>query len=96
MGAFRPHPFIMAIYTYQRLVDSGNWAMPQSDEVGHSSSLPELRDSLEDWRETVESMDDPNLCSLMVWKGRLEDVADQYPDFILKSGPRGGIVKELC
>jgi hypothetical protein len=86
----------MAIYTFQRLIDSGNWAPPQSDEVSHSSSLPGLRNSLENWRETVERMDDPSLCSLMVWKGKLEDVTDQYPDFILKAGPRGGIIKELC
>jgi hypothetical protein len=86
----------MAIYTFQRLIDSGNWAAPQSNDVSYSSSLPGLRDSLEDWRETVERMDDPSLCSLMVWKGRVEDVVDQYPDFILRSGPRGGIIKELC
>jgi hypothetical protein len=86
----------MAIYTFQYLVDSGSWAMPQSDEVSYSSSLSELRNSLEDWRETVGRMEDPSLCSLMVWKGKLEDVTDQYPDFILKSGPRGGIIKESC
>ena len=86
----------MAVYTFQCLVDSGSWAMPPSDDVSYSSSLPGLRDSLEDWRETVGRMDDPSLCFLMVWKGRLEDVTDQYPDFILKPGPRGGIIKELC
>jgi hypothetical protein len=83
-------------YTYQRLADSGNWAHPEPTDVRHASSLDWLRDSLEGWADTVGRYDDPQAASLMVWCGDLEDVTDQYPDFMLTVGPRGGIRREPC
>jgi len=83
-------------YTYQRLADSGNWALPRSDRLSHASSLYWLRNRLESWADTVGRWDDPQCASLMVWIGDYDDVTDLYPDFELKVGPRGGIRKELC
>ena len=81
-------------YTYQRLADSGNWAYPQGDDVDHASSMDDLRSSLDSWADTVGRYDEPQCASLMVWRGDIDDVTDQYPDFELKVGPRGGIRRE--
>ena len=82
------------LYTFQKLADSGNWAMPQPDDVSRATSLDQLRSELEDWADTVGRMNDPNLASIMVWRGRLDTVQDRYPDFVLRLGPRGGMVRE--
>jgi hypothetical protein len=84
------------LYTFQLLADSGSWAMPEPDSVSHATSLDQLRSELEDWADTVGRLDDPSLASVMVWRGRLDTVQDQYPDFVLRLGPRGGIVWEPC
>lgn len=83
-------------YTYQRLADSGNWAQPQPDDVSHASSVADLHWALDTWADTVERYDDRQAASLMVWVGDLDDVTDQYPDFVLAIGPRGGIRREAC
>ena len=47
----------MANYSLQKQAESGNWALPQSDEVTHCSSVADLRWHLEDWAETVGYFD---------------------------------------
>lgn len=84
------------LYTFQRLADSGNWAQPQPDDVEHCASLDALRWELNSWADTVDRYDERQAASLMVWVGCLDDVTDQYPDFELKLGPRGGIRREPC
>jgi hypothetical protein len=86
----------MANYTLQKHAESENWAPPQSDDVTYCSSVADLRWHLEDWAEIVGLFDVPSVASIMVWKGTLEDVTDQYPDFIMRIGPRGGVIKETC
>lgn len=83
-------------YTYQEISESGNWSMPQPEDVHHASSKKELRRALEGWADQNERYNDRRDASLMVWKGTHEDVTDLYPDFVLKVGPRGGAIFELC
>jgi hypothetical protein len=84
-------------YTYQETSESGSFSNPAGSDVSHASSLPQLRRALERWQDSHGQVgSDEKDASLMVWKGELDDVTDVYPDFVLKSGVRGGMVKESC
>ena len=86
----------MANYTYQQHAESGNWAHPEPGDVAHASSLDQLYSALEGWADTVGRYDDERCASIMVWRGLHDDVTDLYPDFTLRLGPRGGVVREAC
>lgn len=79
-------------YTLQLHADSGNWASPQADDVRHACNRKGVADWLADWAETVGRYDNARCASALVWRGHLDDVADQYPDYLLTIGPRGGII----
>jgi hypothetical protein len=83
-------------YTVQSFADSGNWADPQGNEVRHYSNKREVNNDLGYWADVVEHHDDRRAAFLMVWCGEFEDVTDQYPDFKVTIGPRGGINWEPC
>jgi hypothetical protein len=84
-------------YTYQTISESGSFSAPWGDDVEHASSVRELRRALEHWQDSHNRVgSDEQDASLMVWKSELDDVTDIYPEFILKGGPRGGVVKESC
>jgi hypothetical protein len=86
----------MANYTYQQHAESGSWAHPQGDDVRHASSLDQLNGALIDWADTVGLYDDEHCASIMVWRGVHDNITDLHPDFILRLGPRGGVLRELC
>ena len=83
-------------YTYQEISDSGNFAMPQPDDVSHATSKRELRLALERWADTNERYNDRKDASLMVWKGHHDDVTDLCPDFEIRVGPRDGAIFSPC
>ena len=85
------------IYTVQTHANSGSWATPdgtQSLRIVHSRR--EANDVLLDWADTVGRYSDERDAFAFVWKGELDDVTDQYPDFELVFGPRMGIVWNPC
>jgi hypothetical protein len=82
-------------YTYQETSESGSFSQPWGNDVSHASSIKELRHALERWQDSHNRVgSDERDASLVVWKGTLEDVTDVYPEFILKPGPRGGMIRE--
>lgn len=84
-------------YTYQEISESGSFGHPMGDDVNHASNLRELSRALEHWQDAHDRVgSDPQLASLMVWKGTLDDVTDIYPEFELKPGPRGGVIRSNC
>lgn len=85
------------IYTLQTISESGSFAAPEGTDVRHASSLADLRWHLDNWSDEHGRVGaDESNASLLVWKGRLDDVTDLYPDFIVRLGPRGGLVRESC
>lgn len=79
-------------YTYQAISTSGSFALPKPTDVDYADSIADLRRSLELWVDDganvgVDSADQ----SLVVWIGTFDDVTDQYPNFELWLGPRGGL-----
>ena len=87
----------MALYTVQTMSESGSFAPPSPTSVYHVTSLADLDWVLEGWEgEHGEVGSDSADASLMVWRGRLNDVQDVYPDFICRRGKRGGLVREAC
>lgn len=88
---------IMASYTAQQCSESGSFAPPQADEVHHASSLAGLDWLLDSWEDEHDKVgSDSADATLMVWRGRLDNVQDLYPDFICRRGKRGGLVREAC
>ena len=85
-------------YTYQENSESCSFASPEGSDVGHATSLPGLRRALERWQDSHERVgSDEKDASLLVWKkAHHDDVTDMYPDFILRPGPRGGVIFETC
>jgi hypothetical protein len=81
-------------YTFQEHTDSGCFSSPSGEQVYHAKSKAELRTSLELWRDEVSKY--AGEAYLVVWKGRYKDITDIYPEFILKLGRKGGIIKEPC
>ena len=83
------------MYTFQQLSDSGSFGYPEGTEVHYASSLQGLRFRLADWAAVHERIgSDSREAVIRVWKGRVPDVTDVYPDFDLRYGPRGGIRRE--
>jgi hypothetical protein len=84
-------------YTVQLVSESGSFAAPYGDDVEHCNSLKELDALLDYWEGQHDRVgSDSTAASLLVWKGKLEDVTDAYPDFEVKRGKRGGLVKSPC
>ena len=87
----------MANYTFQTCSESGSFAAPSPTSVAHAANLADLDWHLDNWEDQHDRFGaDSADASLMVWRGRLDTVQDQYPDFICRRGPRGGMVRELC
>ena len=81
-------------YTYQKLSESGSFAHPEGGDVGRAETKAELRLVLEDWAYWHRRVGaDERQAVLRVWIGVLHDVTDQYPDFDMVYGPRGGVVE---
>ena len=52
---------------------------------------------LTDWSEEHPRMGSGERdAHALVWKGTLDDVTDQYPDYQLRFGPRMGIQWDRC
>lgn len=83
-------------YTYQEISESGNWAMPQPTDVHHVRGKRELRNALERWADTNDRYNGRRDAYLIVWNGAIDDVTDQYPDFVLRVGPRDGVIFDPC
>ena len=83
-------------YTIQLFSESGNWANPQGDDVKFAANLREVYDLFYDWIDTNERYNYAQDATALVWSERLEDVTDQYPDWQLTVGPRGGIRRNPC
>lgn len=84
-------------YTFQTVSESGSFAFPNGTDVRHASSLRDLRWFLDSWMDEHDRVgSDSRDAHLMVWRGHLEDVTDQYPDFELRLGPRGGAIRCAC
>ena len=85
------------LYTLQTVSESGSFAQPDGTDVRYASNLRDLRWFLDSWMDDHDRVgSDSRDARLVVWKGRLPDVTDCYPDFELRPGPRGGIVRCLC
>lgn len=84
-------------YTYQTISESGSFSDPSGTDVHHAANLAFLKWDLSNWIDSHDRVGaSPSDACLMVWKGRHSDITDVYPDFILRRGSRGGVVKELC
>jgi hypothetical protein len=87
----------MAKYTAQLCSESGSFAHPEGTQsLRHANNLSDLAWYLENWADQHSRVgSSEHDAYLMVWKGFLKDVTDIYPDFMLKYGPRMGVVREL-
>lgn len=84
-------------YTYQRSTESGSFAAPDGTDVEYARNKKELHLALERWQDDHDRLGaDCQQAELVVWKGTLDDVTDQYPDFVIKGGPRGGMIIKEC
>jgi len=81
------------LYTAQAFADNGTWAAPGGRESLHFfSNREEVNGGLDDWADIVGRYDDREDAYLMVWcSEHHSDVTDEYPDFKVSYGPRGGI-----
>lgn len=81
-------------YTYQLMSESFSFANPEPTDVHHARSLREvLNVFLGYWiKEHKNSGTSPEYAYAWLSKGTLDSI--EYPDFILKLGPRGGVRKE--
>jgi hypothetical protein len=85
----------MAIYTLQQCSESGSFAAPSGTNVYHAANLADLDWYLDNWEEQHDRVgSDSAGAQLLVWRGRLDDVTDVYPDFLCRRGPRGGLIRE--
>ncbi len=82
-------------YTIQLHTESGSFSSPEGTDVRHCSSKKDIRWYLESWQDDVQRYSDEP-CSVLVWKGRHEDVTDMYPDFEATLGVRGGFHLTFC
>jgi hypothetical protein len=84
-------------YTYQKLTESGSFGNPEGTEVKYAKNKATLRDAMYKWGRAHEQMGTTDeYAYIYVWKGALDDVTDQYPDFKVRFGPHDGIVFENC
>jgi hypothetical protein len=85
------------IYTYQLTSESGSFGAAEGTDVSYATSKKDLIRALEDWCDQHEQVgSDASYASLTVWRGRLANVQDQYPDLRVIPGPRGGARFEQC
>jgi hypothetical protein len=85
------------MYTYQTVSESGSFSTPEGSDVEHAQNKRDLCRALERWQDAHDRVgSDEQLASLIVWKGELDDVTDVYPDFEVRTGPRGGARFEIC
>lgn len=88
---------IMVIrYTVQKFSEASRWANPEGTDVSYCYNKQDVADMFNDWGDTVDRYGDRQEAYLRVWCGELSDVTDQYPDFELRFGPRGGIKWNPC
>lgn len=87
----------MATYTVQLHSLSGSFASPWGDDVKHATSRAHVRELVEDWADEHPRIGADRVdAHALVWKGRLDDVTDAYPDWELTVGPRGGMHWQCC
>ena len=85
-----------AKYTVQFII--AGHAMPEGRDVEYFASLAEIKRRLADehedasWRGTGGHA--PS--EAVIFKGRVRDVTDVYPDYVAITGPRGGVRIENC
>jgi hypothetical protein len=86
----------MNCYTFQKHSESGSLATPDGTQgLCRSSAKADARLFMDNWLAVHRAVGaDPRDASLLVWCGRYRDVTDQYPDFRVVLGPRGGLVWE--
>ena len=77
-------------YTIQLHTESGSFSTPQGDDVRHCTSKADIRYHLDNWADTVSRYANTP-AEVLVWRGKLDDVTDIYPDWIATLGPRGGM-----
>ena len=78
-------------WIFQECSESGSFA--NSDEAFKTDSRAEVERFFKDWAKQHNRVGaDPKDASLLVFKRERGD----YPDFIVKYGPRGGIIWERC
>jgi hypothetical protein len=87
----------MALYTVQTMSESGSFTAPSPTSVYHAANLADLDWILDSWEDEHGRVgSDSADASLMVWRGRLNDVQDICPDFVCRRGKRGALVRETC
>lgn len=87
----------MALYTYQLTSESGSFGQADSTDVAYATSKKDLAWALDNWRDQHEQVgSSADYASVTVWRGRLLDVQDQYPDLVVTAGPRGGARFKSC
>jgi len=84
-------------YTIQTVSNSGSFAIPYGDDCMVVVGRDSVARALEAWERAHRRVgsDDAD-ASILVWKGALNDVTDQYPDYEVKRGPRGGVIWHRC
>jgi len=84
------------IITVQLHSLSGNFASPWGTDVS-TGTIGEAYELLRDWADQHDRLGaEPTDAHALVWKGRIDDVTDCYPDWELTVGPRGGIRRAPC
>lgn len=84
-------------WTVQTWSDSGSFGAPDGTDVHHCSTKADVEWVLTDWSEEHPRMGSGERdAHALVWKGTLDDVTDQYPDYQLRFGPRMGIQWDRC
>lgn len=80
------------IYTIQLHSESWAFASPKGTDVHVVTSKEGIRRHLEQWaRDHEEVGADPSQACAWVFKGRVRDVQDAYPDFEARLGTLGGL-----
>lgn len=86
-----------AKYTCQTCTTSGSFGCALGTDVFYAHTKKEAEAYFEKWRQTHVSVGaSKEDARLTVWLGIFADVTDQYPDFQIVSGPRGGHKWVIC
>ena len=79
-------------YTILRTSNSCSFAYPEPTDTEVCHSKKELQWILERWQEEHSLVgSEESDASLLIWRGKLEDITDMEPDFQATLGPRGGL-----
>ena len=74
-----------------------SYAAPSGTDVEYAPSIKAAKEIL---YARAENRDGRTPCveesEMLVWRGKLDDTTDVYPDLRLCFGPRGGIRQEPC